>query len=405
VSDGTNSAPNPIPPAGNSDDFGQYLVDHQADLEPFFSDNAEDFFKLGLPVLVGMLGWILVITMAVGWIIDVAMSRGYAFFFAPAHAELKRSLVYATGRLFLSLVYNCLIGLAVVFSLKLTNAGVIMTAVVVVLMLVAFAAQLVWILYLYRTSFPLSVAFYLAIVIVHTAIGFLVAKPFFGSHAPAAATDFVDGAIVPRLKAETAATQAKLKVAKDNLEDTKSKASDLQNQITQAEGNEVQLSKAIEEKKNSDNYVFSRIVQTRAHGDLIGARDQLVAFLTKFPSSDLTGLARTQLAQIGDELAVEDAQRKQQEADALKAAAQARTDLLTRADMGNVTLSEMRQALIGKTRAQVGALLGLPSDTASDSWGYRKQMIINPVTNNRYGLTVYFVEGIVQSVDYNRSKF
>src|ERR1019366_10746749 len=123
----------------------------------------------------------------------------------------------------------------------------------------------------------------------------------------------------------------------------------------------------------------------------------------KFPSSSLNVLARAQLAQVTNQLAVEEAQKKQEEADAARAAAQARADLLARAGKGEVTLSEMRQALIGKTRAQVSDLLGLPSETASNSWGYRQQMILNPLTNEKHGLTVYFSEGAVQSVDYDRN--
>jgi DNA-binding transcriptional regulator YdaS (Cro superfamily) len=114
-------------------------------------------------------------------------------------------------------------------------------------------------------------------------------------------------------------------------------------------------------------------------------------------------LARAQLAQVNSQLAVEEAQKKQEEADAARAAAQARADLLARAGKGEVTLSEMRQALIGKTRAQVSNLLGMPSETASNSWGYRQRMILNPLTNEKYGLMVYFTEGAVQSVDYNRN--
>jgi hypothetical protein len=163
------------------------------------------------------------------------------------------------------------------------------------------------------------------------------------------------------------------------------------------------LSKEIEEKKNSDIYVFSQIVQARARGELDSARDQLTAFPAKFPSSSLIALAQAQLAQVNDQMVVEEAQKKQEEADAARAAAQAQADLLARAAKGEVTLSEMRQALIGKTREQVGNLLGPPSDTASDSWGYRQQMILNPLTNEKYGLMVYFTEGIVQGVDYNRN--
>jgi DNA-binding transcriptional regulator YdaS (Cro superfamily) len=397
LADGTNAAP------AGGEDFGQYVADHQADLAPFFTKNAGDLVRLGVPLLMGMTGWVILFTMVVGWGIDVLMSRGFAFFFAPAFAELKRAVIYATGRLFLSFVYTCLMGLAIVFSLKLSHPGIVITLVLILLLIVALAAQIVWILYLYRTNFSVSVAFYLAIIAVHSIVGFLIAKPILGLRASSVATDFVDRAITPRLQAETQSTRHELAAVASVRNATKAKVTDLQNQIAQAQAEEGQLRKEIEEKKNSDIYVFSQIVQAHARDELDSARDQLTAFLAKFPSSSLNALARAQLAQVNSQLAVEEAQKKQEEADAARAAAQARADLLARAGKGEVTLSEMRQALIGKTRAQVSNLLGLPSETASNSWGYRQRMILNPLTNEKYGLMVYFTEGAVQSVDYNRN--
>jgi DNA-binding transcriptional regulator YdaS (Cro superfamily) len=294
-------------------------------------------------------------------------------------------------------------GLAIVFSLKLSHPGIVITLVLILLLIVALAAQIVWILYLYRTNFSVSVAFYLAIIAVHSIVGFLIAKPILGLRASSVATDFVDRAITPRLQAETQSTRHELAAVASVRNATKAKVTDLQNQIAQAQAEEEQLRKEIEEKKNSDIYVFSQIVQAHARDELDSARDQLTAFLAKFPSSSLNALARAQLAQVNSQLAVEEAQKKQEEADAARAAAQARADLLARAGKGEVTLSEMRQALIGKTRAQVSNLLGLPSETASNSWGYRQRMILNPLTNEKYGLMVYFTEGAVQSVDYNRN--
>jgi hypothetical protein len=401
LADGTNALPAQSAPAG--EDFGQYLVDHQADLEPFFTKNAEALFRLGVPLLMGMMGWVICLTMLAGWIVDVLMGRGFALFFAPAFAEMKRAVIYATGRLFLSFVYTCLLGLAIVFSLKLAHAGIVMALAVVLLLVVALAAQIVWILYLYRTSFFVSTAFYAAIIIVHTVVGFLIAKPVIGLRATGVATEFVDRAITPRLQAEADSTKRELNAAESARHADEVKVADLQNQIARARTEQEQLRKEIEEKKNSDIYVFSRIVQARARDDLASARDQLTAFLAQFPSSSLNASARAQLAQVNLQMAVEETQKKQQEADAARAAAQARADLLARAGKGEAPLSEMRQALIGKTRAQVSGLLGPPSDTASDSWGYRRRMILNPLTNEKFGLMVYFTEGTVQSVDYNRN--
>jgi hypothetical protein len=390
-------------PAAAQEDFGQYLAEHQDDLAPFFSKNAEDLFKQGVPLLMGMTGWLIAFTLLAGWGIDVLLSRGFAFFFAPAFLEWKRAVIYATGRLFLSFVYTSLTAFAIVFSLGLSHAGTVMTSVVFLLLAVALAAQIVWIIYLYRTAFAVSLAFYLAIIVAHFAIGLLIAKPVIGLQASGMATDFVDRVITPRMQAETESTKRELAAADSVRDAAGAKVDDLKRQIDAAQKEQDQLSKEIEEEKNSDIYVFSQIIQARARGELGSARDQLTAFLAQFPSSSLNAQAQAQLAQVNDQMAVEAAQKKQEEADAARAAAQAKADLLARAAKGDVTLSEMRQALMGKTRKEVSNLLGLPSDMASDTWDYRQQMILNPLTNEKFGLTVYFIEGAVQGVDYNRN--
>ena len=390
--------------APGNGDFGQYLADHQGDLAPFFTRNAGDFLKLALPLLMSMLSGVILFTMLLGWGIDVLMSRGYAFFFAPGFGDWKRSIIYATGRLFLSFVYTCLMGLAIVLSLGLSHALAVIAVVVAVLVVVAFAAQVVWILYLYRTSFTHSTAFYFALALVHLVAGILITQPVMGPHAPSMATNFVDRAITPRLLAEADSTKAELARVKSARDAEKAKVGDLQGQIAQTQSDQDRLRQQIEEKKNSDIYIFAQIIKMRAKGNLASARDQLAAFPARFPNSPLDALARTQLSEVNDQMAVDLAREKQQAADEARTEAQARADLLSRAARGEVTLSEMRRVLIGKTRTQVSDLLGTPTETASDSWGYRQQMIVNPLTNEKHGLMVYFNIGIVQGVDYNRNE-
>ncbi len=391
----------PVTGGGN---FSQFVADHQAELGPFFADNSGDLFRLGVPVLMGLFGWVIFCTMLVGWGIDVLMSRGFSFFYAPAFAEVKRSLIYATGRLILSLIYTGILSLAIIFSLKFPYAGIVMAVAVIILVIVAFAAQIVWILYLYRTAFFTSILFYLAVVIVHAIVGGFVARTVIGFRAPGAVTQFVDQEITPRMRADTEGLRQQVATAQAAHDETKSKVAALQQQISQAKSDEEQLTKEIEEKKNSDIYLFSRIVQAHARGDLASAREQITDFLSKFPNSALSDQAHAQLTQINNEIVADSEQKKKLEAEMAQNEAQTRADLLARAGRGEVTLSEMRKVLVGKTRAQVSGLLGVPPQTSSDQWGYPQQMIVNPLTNERTGLTVYFNEGTVQSVDYNRNR-
>src|ERR1022692_3708398 len=47
MADGTNAVP-AQPAAAGTEDFGQYLADHQGDIAPFFMKNAGDLFRLAV---------------------------------------------------------------------------------------------------------------------------------------------------------------------------------------------------------------------------------------------------------------------------------------------------------------------------------------------------------------------
>lgn len=401
LADGTNAAPaHPQPPAAGGEDFGQYLADHAADLAPFFTKNSDEWGRQAIPLVMGLTGWIMFFTVVAGWVIDIFLSRGFSAFFAPIFAKVPRAIIYATGRFILSMVFTVLLGLVIVFGLDLTHFNIISWCVIILFLAVALTAQVGWVIYLYRTTVPISGLFYLTVIFAHSIVGVLIAVPIIGAQISALTTNFVDKVITPGLQAEVKTTKEELAVVELARDEAKSKVIAAQNQIAQAEAEEEKLRQEIETQKNSDAYIFSQIVKVRAQGDLPSARDQLTAFLAKFPSGSLTDSAQEQLTEINNELAVQAAKKKQDEADAAQAAAQAQADLLARAGKGEATLSEMRQALIGKSRTDVSNLLGLPTETASDRWGYGQQMILNPMTNEKYGLTVHFTEGVVQGVDY-----
>jgi hypothetical protein len=346
---------------------------------------------------------VIFISMVVGWGLDVLMSRAYAFFYAPAFADWKRAIIYATGSLFLSFLYAALLGLIIVVLLGLPQAQVFILLAVLVLFLVALAAQIVWVIYMFRTTLGISVLFFIAVFVVHVVAFCLISGPVMGSRASPDATNYVDGVVTPRLQADAKETRAQLATVTGGAESAQAKVTESQEEITQAESQQANLAKEIEEKKNSDIYTLAQLLKERARGELDSAREGLIAFPGKFPGSPLLAQAREQLDAVNGQIAANQAQRKQEEADQVRADAQNRADLLARAAKGQATLSQMRQALIGKSRAQVKDLLGPPSDTGPDQWNYQQQMIVNPLTSEQTGLTVFFSEGIVQTIDYNRN--
>lgn len=401
MADGTNAAPvQPQPVSAPAGDFPQYLTDHQDDLSPYFSKHTDDFFKAGVPVIFGLLGWIMVFTVLIGWVVDVLMGRGYAAFFAPAFAKTMRAVIYATGRLVLSVVLTVIMGFIITLCLTLPNTWIVVAVVALVLGLVALAAQVWWVIYLYRTNLPISVLFYISVILAHSVAGILISGPIISARSHGIITDFVDKTVVPLLQGDLAATRQDLAKATETRDVIKTKFDEAQGQVNQAKIDQDKIINDIEDRKKSEVYIFQQIIKVHAQGDLNSARDQLKDFVVKFSSGTLIEQAKAQLTMVNAEIADQEAKRKQAEADAAHAAAVARADLLARAAKGDATLSDMRQALIGKKLEDVTSLIGPPTETDSNRWGYAPKMITNPATKEKFGLTVIFSEGLVSGVDY-----
>ncbi len=210
----------------------------------------------------------------------------------------------------------------------------------------------------------------------------------------------MDNVVTPRVDAETGRVRQELATLMPARDQAMDEAARLQDRIDQARAEQAGVQKQIDAAKNSEICLYSRIVKLHAAGRLAEAREQFAALLARFPGGPLGGLIRGQLTQVTSEMAVRNAEEKQAEAVRIRLEAHARADLLARARAGRVTLSEMRRTLIGKSRAEVGALLGPPTETASDRWGYGREMIVDPLSGRKNGLAVHFFEGTVQGVDY-----
>jgi hypothetical protein len=383
-----------------SEDFGQYLANHQSELAPFFAKNSGEFVTKGMPLVLKWVGRMMLATVVVGWILDIALSRGYSGLFAPAFARLTRAVVYATGRLVISIILTVLFSLAIVLVSGLPYLTAMAVSITIIFALLAAAAQVAWIHYLYRTDVFISLLFFITLAVIHGFIALGISAPLVGAPANDEAKAFVNDTVVPKLEEEAAATKSSIPTLYPGLEQGTTEVATLQDQITQSTSDIAHVKQEIEKQKKSPGYLYSQLVKVHANGDLDSAQKGFTDFLAQFPDSPFTGLAKGQLTQVQNEMSTQAAEKKQADANAAAAAAAARADLLARAAKGEVTLSQMRDALIGKTTSDVSALFGAPTETASDRWGYAQQMVVNPLTNDKYGLTIYFTEGRVQGVDY-----
>ncbi len=396
----TNAAPvQAQAPTAETENFPQYLFNHEEDLSPIFEQHLDDLVKAGLPVVLLALTNFILLYLLVGWGFDIGLSFGYAALFAPAYSKFKLAVIYATGRLLLILVFGVLTGLACLGVIAIHSA-ILVGLVIAVMLLIDFVVQTFWVSAIFRSNVVVSALFYLSLITVHAIASTLVLGPLAKARLNNIMVQFTDQNVAGQIRSATEDAQKDLADAAASRDKVKAQVSEAQGKIDQANAEQAKIAKEIEDRKNSEEFIYAKIAKLHAQGDLAGARDQLNAFLIQFPSGSLKQKALEQLAGVNSELTIQDAAQKQAAADAAAAQAQARADLLAKADKGEATLSELRQALIGKTRAEVTALFGPPTETGPDRWGYGRNMVFNPVANEKHGLTIYFLEGTVRNVDY-----
>ncbi len=386
----------------NNEDFGKYLADHNDVLAPFFEKNRQDVVKQGVPLLIKVMGDIILINMALGWVLDVAIAFGFSSLYAPLYAKPQQAVLFASWRLGLDIVVF-IMGSFVSFGLEQFGGGAFIPLGVIigVFVIIDILVQSFLVANLYGTGAVVSTVFYILLIAVHILVGVIVSGSLIKARVSVMLAQFVDvQSVTEQLVLEGRKMRREREMSDSDRETAKEALTAAQGRLADLNRQEEELRKDIEAKQAAEAYVYGRIIRIRAQGDLATARDQITEFMVKFPNGELIGTAREQLALINQDLANQAARTKQAETDAAAAIANARADLLARADRGEVTLSEMRRALIGKKQSDVTALFGNPTETGPSRWGYSKQMVINLMTGEKSGLAVYFAVGKVQSVDY-----
>jgi hypothetical protein len=383
-------------PVANGEDFGQFLIDHYALLSPFFDRHRPDLITQGEPLLIRALGDVILLNMAIGWVVAAAMAFGFSHFYARSHAKPWESVIYSTWRIGLEMIVF-LMGSFGVFGWEQTDLPIPLAVIIILFVLVDIIAQSVLVSNIYGTGPTISTVFYICVLLVLVPIGALLTGAQIKKKMSILLSQFADvPAVTTDLLSATATGNGQLNIAHRARDDASEAVTQAQAKLDQIRAEEDAVQKSIEAKKNSEAYVFGRIVRIRASGDLLSARDQMTAFLTQFPNGTLVAMAKAQLDMINQDLA----QEKQGEAEAAHAAAQARADLQARAAQGMVTLEEMRHALLGKSREDVTGLFGQPSDTGPDRWDYRQRMLLNAQAHEKHGLTIHFSQDAVQGVEY-----
>ena len=381
-------------------DLGAYIVAHQAALGPYFSSKGQGLLSEAAPLLLEMAGRSLLLGFLVGWCLDVLLARGFAILFAPASVGYKPAFAFATGILVLNVFVAALLVAGIARIAGSSQFNWMITLLFATAIFVAYVFQVAWICYRFQTAIPLSSLFFLTLFVTQTFALLGTSAIFLRAPADSTAIYFMNEVVAGDMEAEVRSIRSSAHQEAETDRQVADQAENLQDQVKANRAEMDQLKKEITAAKESEPYLYSRIVKLHAQGSLAAARDQFAALLLRFPGGTINGEVQGQLTQVSSEISAQEQQTNQERAAHLQDLSHARADLLARAREGKVTLSEIRKVLFGMTRLQVSGLFGPPSETGADRWGFDRLMIFNPLTNEKSGLAVYFNDGSVQSVDY-----
>lgn len=386
--------------SANGENFGQFLVDHYALLVPFFEKNQQNLVRQGEPLLIRVMGDLILINMAIGWVLTVGIAIGFSSIYARRHAQPQEAVIYATWRLGLDIGIFLMASLGA-FGWELLQLPIPVWPILILFGLAGIIAHSILVANVYGTNTTVSTLFYIFLLTILILAVALVSGAAIKKRMAIVLAQFFDvQSVTAQLNDATAEGNRQLADIKSSSAEAHQTVDAAQDKINEIDKNMEAVRKEIETEQNSEAYVYARIMRIRAQGDLPSAQDQLEAFIVKFPTGTLINTAKAQLDVIKQDIVTGDAQKKLAEANEAQAAAQARADLLARASRGEVTIVEMRHALLGKTMYEVQGLFGKPTESGPERWGYASKMVQNPQTNEKFGLSVYFTEDVVQSVDY-----
>jgi hypothetical protein len=123
-------------------------------------------------------------------------------------------------------------------------------------------------------------------------------------------------------------------------------------------------------------------------------------FVKDHPQSPYVAYAQQQIEVTRSQMERVAAQHEHTEAEAARSAAMADSVLREKLSKNELTLSELRNAILGKSREEVVALLGPPTQVGSDAYLYDKVLVLESMTSRRRPFTVIFHLGVVKTVNY-----
>lgn len=155
-------------------------------------------------------------------------------------------------------------------------------------------------------------------------------------------------------------------------------------------------------KRQTPQLVYTSIGQLVDQDELNQAIASYAEFAAKFSGHRLSATAKEQIEHLEKLKARNEADRAAARAAAIAAEKQRLAIFKQRLADKKVTLSNIRSAVLGKTRSEVIELLGQADEDQANTLIYTEIEVFDPVRNRNRNFIINFLEGRVQGVSYIR---
>lgn len=360
--------------------------------EEMFGAMADAATTAFLPLIFMLLG--------VQFVAYFAGALGASKLFAPRHASLLNAVIFAAIPTVLSLIG---VGLVFTQSLSLIVMGNAIIGIAIIIALIIATMYLYDVGLLTMLLFALVgnlIAAVLMVVVSNILLASMTAQILGGGMDTLA--DVYASKASPFVAKKMEGLQPKQKELEEQLQAEKDKLEGLKTQETAAQESIKKLQAEVASKRQTPQLVYTAIGQLVDQEKTDSAIASYAEFAAKFPGHPLATKAKEQIDVLESLKAQTEVDRQAARA-ALVEEEKRQLDIFKKrlADR-EVTLSDIRKAVLGKSRSEVIELLGPADADQANMLIYTEIEVFDPVRNRQRSFIINFLEGRVQGANYIR---
>lgn len=325
---------------------------------------------------------------------------GASKIFAPRHASLLNALIFASIPTILSFI-GLLLVMTNSLPLIIMGNGIIAIAIVIALIIATMYLYDVGLLTMLLFAIVGNLITGVVMVVVSNILVASLTAQILGAGMDTIAEVYARNAApvvaqkIKGLQPKEEELQQQMQAEKDKLEGLKTKETEAQEAIKK-------LQAEVTSKRQTPQLVYTAIGQLVDQNKTDDAIASYAEFAAKFPGHPLANQAKEQIEALESLKAQNEAELEAKRAAMVAEEKRQLAAFKQRLAKNQVTLSDIRKNVLGKSQQEVIELLGQADGVQANTLIYTEIQVFDPVRNRNRSFIINFLEGRVQGANYIR---